>query len=52
MALLRFWDPRVLVNLAQVLSNEQRQEFFGYIHEWHLLHNGKRAWIGTANVDA
>lgn len=51
-ALLRFWDPRVLVSLAQVLSNEQRQEFFGYIHEWHLLHNGKRAWIGTAHVDA
>lgn len=51
-ALLRFWDPRVLVSLAQVLSNEQRHEFFGHIHEWHLLYNGKRAWIGTPNADA
>lgn len=51
-ALLRFWDPRVLVSLAQILSNEQRQEFFGHIHEWHLLYNGKRAWIGTPNADA
>jgi hypothetical protein len=47
-AMLRFWDPRVLVNLAEVLSTEQRQEFFGHIHEWHVLHKGKRAWIGRA----
>ena len=45
-ALLRFWDPRVLINLAQLLDEAQRSEFFSYIEEWHLLHNGKRAWIG------
>lgn len=47
-AMLRFWDPRVLVNLAEVLSTAQRQEFFGHIHEWHVLHKGKRIWIGRA----
>lgn len=51
-ALLRFWDPRVLVSLAEVLSPEQREIFFNHIHEWHLLHKGKRAWIGRPNVDA
>lgn len=51
-ALLRFWDPRLLVSLAQVLSNEQRQKFFGHIHEWHFLHNGNRGWIGTPCADA
>lgn len=45
-ALLRFWDPRVLVSLAEVLSPEQRQTFFGHIREWHLLCKGKRAWVG------
>lgn len=45
-ALLRFWDPRVLVSLAQLLDEAQRGEFFAYIEEWHLLHNGKRVWIG------
>jgi len=45
-ALLRFWDPRVLVSLAQLLDEAQRGEFFAHIEEWHLLHNGKRAWIG------
>ncbi len=52
MALLRFWDPRVLVSLTEVLSAEQRQSFFGHVYEWHLLHNGKRAWIGTQHADA
>ncbi len=45
-ALLRFWDPRVLVSLAQLLDEVQRVEFFAHIEEWHLLDNGKRAWIG------
>ncbi|WP_268878655.1 DUF4123 domain-containing protein [Rugamonas aquatica] len=49
-ALLRFWDPRVLVNLAQTLDNGQREDFFGYIHEWYLLHDGKRVWIGRQNA--
>lgn len=50
-ALLRFWDPRVLVNLARTLDAAQRQEFFGHIHEWHLLLDGKRVWIGRHNAD-
>lgn len=51
-ALLRFWDPRVLASLAEVLSTEQRQTFFGHVHEWHLLYKGKRAWIGRPHADA
>jgi len=51
-ALLRFWDPRVLVSLAEVLSTDQRQFFFGHVHEWHLQHKGKRAWIGRPHADA
>lgn len=45
-ALLRFWDPRVLAGLAEILTPDQREAFFAYIHEWHLLHNGRRTWIG------
>lgn len=45
-ALLRFWDPRVLFSLAELLDPQQREVFFGHIHEWHLLHEGKRTWIG------
>ena len=51
-ALLRFWDPRVLVSLAEILTNEQRLAFFGHFHEWHLLHKGKRVWIGRLHADA
>lgn len=51
-ALLRFWDPRVLASLAEVLSTEQRQILFGHVHEWHLLYKGKRAWIGRPHADA
>lgn len=51
-ALLRFWDPRVLANLAQTLDADQREEFFGHIHEWHLLHEGRRVWIGRRHADA
>jgi len=46
-ALLRFWDPRVLVNLAEVLEATQRGAFFAHIQEWHLLRMGQRVWIGT-----
>ena len=49
-ALLRFWDPRVLVNLARTLDGAQREAFFGYIHEWHLLHEGRRVWIGRQDA--
>jgi hypothetical protein len=51
-ALVRFWDPRVLVNLAEVLDGHQREEFFANIHEWHMLHNGQRTWIGRHHADA
>ncbi|MBT0962604.1 DUF4123 domain-containing protein [Denitromonas iodatirespirans] len=51
-ALLRFWDPRVLVTLAQTLDPAQRETFFGHIHEWHLLHEGQRVWIGRHHADA
>lgn len=45
-AMVRFWDPRVLAALAQVMDTNQREEYFSHIHEWHLLHNGRRTWIG------
>ena len=51
-ALVRFWDPRVLANLAELLDGNQREEFFAHIHEWHMLHNGQRAWIGRNHADA
>lgn len=51
-ALLRFWDPRVLADLAQTLDEGQRKDFFSYIHEWHLLHEGRRVWIGRQYADA
>lgn len=51
-ALLRFWDPRVLVNLAEVLEPAQRETFFTHIHEWHLLHKGQRVWIGRQHAQA
>lgn len=51
-ALLRFWDPRVLVTLAEMMDAGQREAFFAHIHEWHLLHNGQRAWIGRQHAGA
>ena len=51
-ALLRFWDPRVLANLAQTLDTNQREDFFGPVYEWHVLQNGQRAWIGRHNANA
>ena len=51
-ALVRFWDPRVLAELATVLNPDQRENFFAHIHEWHLLRNGERVHIGRAHADA
>ena len=51
-ALVRFWDPRVLAELVNVLNQEQRETFFAHIHEWHLLRNGERVHIGRAHADA
>jgi hypothetical protein len=50
-ALVRFWDPRVLAELVNVLSPKQRETFFAHIHEWHLLRNGERVHIGRAHAD-
>ncbi|WP_232504950.1 DUF4123 domain-containing protein [Rubrivivax gelatinosus] len=51
-ALLRFWDPRVLVDLAQTLDARQHGELFGHVHEWHLLHEGRRVVIGRHRAEA
>ncbi|WP_197386887.1 DUF4123 domain-containing protein [Ralstonia pseudosolanacearum] len=51
-ALVRFWDPRVLAELVIVLNPGQRETFFAHIHEWHLLRNGERVHIGRAHADA
>ncbi|MDB0528575.1 DUF4123 domain-containing protein [Ralstonia solanacearum] len=51
-ALLRFWDPRVLVKLAQVLDAGQLQAFFAGVYEWHMLRDGERVWIGRHHADA
>lgn len=51
-ALVRFWDPRVLVTLAEVLTPQQRYDFFGRIYEWHFLHQGRRVRIGRRHAYA
>lgn len=51
-ALLRFWDPRVLITLAEVLDASQRETFFAHIDEWHLLSKGQRVWIGRRHAQA
>ena len=51
-ALLRFWDPRVLITLVDTLDGQQREDFFGYVHEWHFLHEGQRIGIGRQHADA
>lgn len=48
--LLRFYDPRVLHSLATTLTGPQREDFFGHIHEWHLMHNGQALRIGRADA--
>lgn len=45
-ALLRFYDPRVLFNLFNIMTHEQRVDFFGHIEEWHFLYEGRRYWTG------
>ncbi|ENZ77794.1 MULTISPECIES: DUF4123 domain-containing protein [Pseudomonadota] len=51
-ALLRFWDPRVLASLVNVLDARQRDAFFAHIHEWHLLRDGQRAYIRRTHAQA
>jgi Domain of unknown function (DUF4123) len=48
--LLRFYDPRVLYSLATTLTDHQREEFFGHVHEWHFMHNGQALRIGRADA--
>lgn len=50
LALLRFWDPRVMVGLTQALNPIQTEEFFGHIHEWHMMHERQRVWIGRQDA--
>ena len=45
-ALLRYWDPRVLISLAKTLEPEQREHLLGDVHEWLFLHEGQRVYIG------
>ncbi|MFP5390736.1 MAG: DUF4123 domain-containing protein [Gammaproteobacteria bacterium] len=49
-ALLRFYDPRVLGNLARTLNADQRDEFFYLIDEWHFMYQGKRVMIGRSHA--
>ena len=51
-ALVRFWDPRVLTGLVDVLNPRQREAFFAHIHEWHLLLDGQRVHIRRTHADA
>ncbi|MCI1004262.1 DUF4123 domain-containing protein [Herbaspirillum sp. C7C8] len=50
--LLRFWDPRVLVSLARTLDAPQREDLFGHVLEWHMLHEGRRVRIGRQDAHA
>lgn len=50
MALLRFYDPRVLKSLALTLTPEQREAFFGHIVEWHFMCDGQPYRIGRADA--
>ena len=45
-ALLRFYDPRTLAGLQDILTPEQKTALHADIDEWHLLYQGKRMWIG------
>lgn len=49
-ALLRFYDPRVLKSLAVTLTPAQREDFFGHIQEWHFMCDGQALRIGRADA--
>ncbi|MFK3739564.1 DUF4123 domain-containing protein [Massilia sp. TN1-12] len=46
--LVRFYDPRVLGNLFQTMSAEQKAAFFHLIDEWLFIYNGRRVWAGRS----
>lgn len=50
MALVRFYDPRVLKSLALTLTPAQREDFFAHIHEWHFMCDGQALRIGRADA--
>lgn len=45
-ALIRFYDPRVLGHLFEVMDVGQKALFFHLIDEWHFLNEGRRVWMG------
>lgn len=49
-ALLRFYDPRVLGNLCQTMDDAQRTEFFYLIDEWHFMYRGEHVTARTRHV--
>jgi len=44
-ALIRFWDPRVLVTLFKALDLPTRRDYFSDADEWHAQLDGKRFHI-------
>lgn len=48
-ALLRYYDPRVLRRLALTLKPEQRQAFFEHIDEWHFVVDGRAMYVGRGS---
>ena len=44
-ALIRFWDPRVLVGLFNALDLQSRREYFSHVDERHGQIEGKRFHI-------
>ena len=46
--LVRFYDPRVLGNLFQTMSAEQKAAFFHLIDEWLFIYNGRRVSAGRS----
>ena len=47
-ALLRYWDPRVLFPAVATMSQAQRDDFLAPVVEWLAMVNGRRAWLEGA----
>lgn len=45
-ALIRYYDPRVLRRLALTLKPDQRETFFEHIDEWHFMVDGQAWHVG------
>lgn len=45
-ALIRYYDPRVLRRLALTLKPDQRETFFEHIDEWHFMVDGQALYVG------